>query len=57
MDSAFYEDEYGLLRRRHPTIKDIDNIVLPETLRTRILDLAHYSKLAGHPDRRECITT
>ena len=48
-DSAFYEDEYGLLRLRHPTIDDIDQIVLPETLRPRVLDLAHYSKLAGHP--------
>ena len=48
-DSAFYEDEYGILRRRHPTINDIDQIVLPETLRPRVLDLAHYSKLAGHP--------
>ena len=49
MDSAFYEDEYGLLRRRHPTINEIDQIVLPETLRPRVLDLAHHSKLAGHP--------
>ena len=48
-DSAFYEDEYGPLRRRHPTINEIDQIVLPETLRLRVLDLAHYSKLAGHP--------
>ena len=48
-DSAFYEDEYGLLRRRHPTINEVDQIVLPETLRPRVLDLAHYSKLAGHP--------
>ena len=48
-DSAFYEDEYGLLRRRHHTINEIDQIVLPETLRPRVLDLAHYSKLAGHP--------
>ena len=48
-DSAFYEDEYGLLRRRNPTITDIDQIVLPETLRPRVLDLAHYSKLSGHP--------
>ena len=30
-------------------INDIDQIVLPETLRPRVLDLAHYSKLAGHP--------
>ena len=48
-ESAFYEDEYGLLRRQHPTINDIDQIALPETLRPRVLDLAHYSKLAGHP--------
>ena len=48
-DSAFYEDEYGLLRRRHPTMNDIDQILLPETLKPRVLNLAHYSKLAGHP--------
>ena len=47
--SAFYEDEYGLLRRRHPAINEIDQIMSPETLRPRVLDLAHYSKLAGHP--------
>ena len=48
-ESAFYEDEYGLLRRRHPAINEIDQIVLPERLRPRVLDLAHYSKLVGHP--------
>ena len=48
-DSEFYEDEYGLLRRRHPTTDDIDQIVIPENLRPRVLDLAHYLKLAGHP--------
>ena len=48
-DSAFYEGEYGLLRRGHFKINDIDQIVLPETLRPRVLDLAHYSELAGHP--------
>ena len=52
-DSAFYEDEYGLLRRLHPTINDIDQIVLPKTLRPRVLDLAHYSKLAGHPGQTQ----
>ena len=30
-ESAFYEDDYGLLRRRHPTFNDIDQIVLRET--------------------------
>ena len=48
-DSAFFEDDYGILRRRHPTINGLEQIVLPETLRPRILDLAHYSKFAGHP--------
>ena len=48
-DSAFFEDDYGILRRRHPTIHGLEQIVLPETLRPRILDLAHYSRFAGHP--------
>ena len=48
-DSAFFEDDYGILRRRHPAIHGLEQIVLPETLRPRILDLAHYSKFAGHP--------
>ena len=48
-ESAFYDDEYGILRRRHPTINDVDQIVLTDTLSPRVLDLAHYSKLAGHP--------
>ena len=47
-DSASFEDDYGVLRRRHPTIHGLEQIVLPETLRPRILDLAHYSKFAGH---------
>ena len=50
-DSAFFEDDYEILRRRHPTIHGLEQIVLPETLRPRLLDLAHYSKFAGHPDQ------
>ena len=46
--SAFFEDYSGILRRWHPTIHGLEQIVLPETLRPRILDLAHYSKFAGH---------
>ena len=52
-DSAFYEDEYGLLRGRHPTINDIAQILLPETLRPGVLDLAHYSKLSGRPGQTQ----
>ena len=48
-DSALFEDDYGILRRRHPTIHGLEQIVLPETVRPRILNLAHYSKLEGHP--------
>ena len=48
-ESAFYEDEYGLLWRRHHTINDIDQILVPETLRPRVLRLEHYSELAGQP--------
>ena len=48
-DSAFFEGDYGILRRRHPTIHGLDQIVLHETLRPLILDLLHYSKFAGHP--------
>ena len=45
---AFFEDDYGILWRQYPTIHDLEQIVFPETLQTRILDLAHYSKFAGH---------
>ena len=51
-ESAFYEDEYGLLRRMHTTIIDMDQIVLPETSRPCVLDLAHYSRLAGHSGQK-----
>ena len=47
--SAFFVDDYGILRSRHPTIPGLEQIVLPETSRPRILHLPHYSKFAGHP--------
>ena len=49
IDSAFFEGPDGLLRRRHPREPDIEQVVLPETLRPRVLQLAHHAKLAGHP--------
>ena len=49
IDSAFFEGPDGLLRRRHPREPDIEQVVLPDTLRPRILQLAHHAKLAGHP--------
>lgn len=48
-DFAFFEDDFGILERRHPTINDLGQTFLPETLRQRILELAHLSKFAGHP--------
>ena len=45
----FFEGNDGLLRRRHPTDSEIVQIVLPDTLRPRVLDLAHHTTLAGHP--------
>ena len=49
IDSDFFEGPDGLLRRRHPREPDIEQVVLPETLRPRVLQLAHHAKLAGHP--------
>ena len=48
-DSAFFEGADGLLRRRHPREPDIEQVVLPDSLRPRVLQLAHHAKLAGHP--------
>ena len=49
LDTLFYEDDDGLLRRQHPRQSDIKQIIMPESLRPRILKLAHYSRLVGHP--------
>ena len=49
IDSAFFEGHDGLLRRQHPREAGIEQIVLPDTLRPRVLQLAHHAKLAGHP--------
>ena len=36
-DSAFFEKPDGLLRRRHPREPDIEQVVLPDSLRPRVL--------------------
>lgn len=56
-DSRFFEDHQGLLRRKHPTDPACLQIVLPETLRPRLLRLAHYAKLAGHPGQTRMYET
>ena len=48
IDSAFFEGPDGLLRRHHPREAVVEQIVLPDTLRPRVLQLAHHAKLAGH---------
>ena len=46
-----FEGNDGLLRRQHPTDSEIVQIVLRDTLRPRVLDLAHHTILAGHPGK------
>ena len=36
-DFAFFEDHQGLLKRRHPFDPDIVQVVVPRTLRARLL--------------------
>ena len=49
LDTHFFEGKDGLLRRQHQTDPEIFQIVLPDTLRPRVLDLAHHTILACHP--------
>ena len=46
---AFFEGTDGLLLRRHPIHDELVQIVLPETLRPRVLQLCHYTIVAGYP--------
>ena len=47
--SIFFENEDGVLCRRNPREQDLIQIVLPSSLRHRVLRMAHYHPLAGHP--------
>ena len=47
--TLFFEAEDGVLCRRDPRESDVVQIVLPKTLKHRVLRLAHYHPLAGHP--------
>ena len=49
IDSASFEGPDCILRRRHPREPSIEQVVLPDTLRPRVLQLAHHAKLARHP--------
>ena len=46
--TPYYESASGLLVRISPRDKR-EQVVVPETLRSRILQISHHSKLAGHP--------
>ena len=48
-DSAFFEDHQGVLKQRHPFDSDIFQVVVPRTLRARLLRLCHNPAIAGHP--------
>ena len=47
--SLSFEDDYGFLCRQHPSEPGLEQIVLPSSLRHRVLRLAHHHPLAGHP--------
>ena len=56
-DTAFFEDTDGVLKR-HPRLDLVRaQIVLPETLRPRLLTLAHHSLPAGHPGQNRMYYT
>ena len=48
-DSAFFEDYHGVLKRRHPFDPEVEQVVVPRTLRARLLRLCHNPAIAGHP--------
>ena len=49
LDTHFFDGNDSLLRRQLPTDSEIVQIVLPDTLRPRVLNLAHHTILTGHP--------
>ena len=49
MDSAFFEGPDDVLWRRHTREPDTEQVLMPETLRSRVFQLTHHAKLAGHP--------
>ena len=49
LDTHFFEGNDGVLRRQNPTDPEMVQIVVPDTLRPRVLDLAHHTIFAGHP--------
>ena len=54
--SSFYQDENVVLRRKCPYDSQVQ-IVLPETLRPRVLHVTHHSLFAGHPAQTRLYNT
>ena len=48
-ETLYFEDEDGMLYRRHPRDQTMIQAVLPSSLRHRLLRLAHHTPFAGHP--------
>lgn len=48
--SGSHEGDNGLLRRQHPSIPRLQQIVIPFSLPERRCMMAYHQKLAGHPD-------
>jgi len=55
-DSAFFEDEDGLLRRK-ATLDNAIQMVVPKSLRPRLLAMSHQSVIAGHPGQNKMYET
>ena len=47
-DSAIFENHQGVLKQIHPFDPDIVQVVVPRTLRSRLLHLCHNAVIAGH---------
>ena len=56
-DSLFFEDNDGLLKRRTRGPDPYIQVVVPLSLRTRILHLAHDPAIAGHPGETRMFET
>ena len=54
--NPFFEGDDGLLRRKCPYDGQVQ-IVLPESLRPRVLNLSHHALLAGHPGQTRLYNT
>lgn len=53
----YFEGEDCVLRRMHPSSLELEQIVIPESLRPLLLHLAHHLKMRGHPTGLACLHT